>query len=148
MYIRPHIEYAQPVWRPHLQKDIYILNRVQHAVSRWPKTFSLKPYNDRLKLLKIPPLEDRQDRGDLIQMYRLTHKIFPENSSNFLTLAEDRRLRGHCYKLKKEHFKSTYRQNFLVNRAFTQWNSLSANVVEESSVCQFKKSLDRFQYNK
>jgi ribonuclease P/MRP protein subunit RPP40 len=34
MYIRLHLEYAISVWRPYHVKDIHMLNRVQHAVTR------------------------------------------------------------------------------------------------------------------
>jgi hypothetical protein len=44
MYIRPHLEYAISVWRPYHVKDIHTLNRVQHAVTRWPTGFKHKPY--------------------------------------------------------------------------------------------------------
>jgi hypothetical protein len=47
----------------------------------------------------------RFDRTDLIQMFRLTHNLFPEEMENFCLLSEGRRLRGHEFKIAKESFK-------------------------------------------
>jgi ribonuclease P/MRP protein subunit RPP40 len=71
MYIRPHLEYAISVWRPYHVKDIHMLNRVQHAVTRWPTGFKHKPYRERLNILQLPELEVRYDRADMIQIYRM-----------------------------------------------------------------------------
>jgi hypothetical protein len=79
---------------------------VQNAVTRWSPDLSHLPYEERLKMLKIPQLEERFDRADLIQMFRLTHNLFPEEMENFCLLSEGRRLRGHQFKIPKESFKT------------------------------------------
>jgi ribonuclease P/MRP protein subunit RPP40 len=89
MYIRPHLEYAISAWRPYHVKDIHTLNRVQHAVTRWPTGFKHKPYRERLKILQLPELEVRYDRADMIQIYRLTHNIRPGDTSEFIDMQTD-----------------------------------------------------------
>jgi hypothetical protein len=145
MYIRPHLEYAISVWRPYHVKDIHMLNRVQHAVTRWPTGFKHKPYRERLNILQLPELEVRYDRADMIQIYRLTHKIWPGDTSEFIDMQTDPRLRGHQYKLKKEKFRTSSRQYFLTNRAFETWNKLDSTVVNSANVCAFKKQYDKMQ---
>jgi hypothetical protein len=145
MYIRPHLEYAISVWRPYHVKDIHMLNRVQHAVTRWPTGFKHKPYRDRLNILQLPELEVRYDRADMIQIYRLTHNIWPGDTSEFIDMQTDPRLRGHQYKLKKEKFRTSSRQYFLTNRAFETWNKLDNTVVNSANVCAFKKQYDKMQ---
>jgi ribonuclease P/MRP protein subunit RPP40 len=82
-YIRPQMDFAITVWRPLYKKDQLLLERVQHAVTRWSPDLSHLPYEERLKILKIPQLEERFDRADLIQMFRLTHNLFHNAIENF-----------------------------------------------------------------
>lgn len=141
-YIRPHLEYAIPVWRPSLVRDIETLEKVQHQVTRWTRDLCVLPYNRRLDLISLTSLKTRQNRADLIQMFRITHDLFPQKKEKFLQIATDKRLRGHRFKISKEPFKTTTRKTFLTNRAFDLWNDLSANIVEADSVYKFKKLLD------
>jgi hypothetical protein len=104
-------------------------------------------YEERLKILKIPQLEERFDRADLIQMFRLTHNLFPEEVENFCLFSEGRRLRGHEFKVAKESFKTTTRQHFLTNRAFGNWNALPSLIVNAENVSQFKKRYDQHKGN-
>jgi hypothetical protein len=142
-YIRPHLEFAIPVWRPNLIKDKNILDRVQHEVTRWNPDLKKLNYELRLEILSLPPLCRRQDRADLIQMFRITHQLFPGCMGDFLEFALDQRLRGHDYKTQKESFKGVVRQSFLTNRTFTLWNGLSPETVNVSTVHAFKRMLDR-----
>jgi hypothetical protein len=54
------------------------------------------PYEEGLKML-IPQLEERFDRPDLIQMFRLTYNLVPEKMENFCLFSEGRRLRGNAF---------------------------------------------------
>lgn len=141
-YIRPHLEYASPVWRPHLQKDQKMLDRVQHAVTRWPLDFKLLQYSDRLKKMNLPSLEARQRRSDLVQTYRIINDLLPDGRDCFLVIGNSTRLRGHKFKMRKEPFRTACRQRFLTNRVFEDWNALSPEVVNARDVYQFKKKLE------
>jgi hypothetical protein len=94
-------------------------------------------------VLSLPLLCRRQDRADLIQMFRITHQLFPGCMGDFLEFALDQRLRGHDCKTQKESFKGVVRQSFLTNRTFTLWNGLSPETVNVSTVHAFKRMLDR-----
>ncbi|EFA13460.1 LINE-1 reverse transcriptase homolog-like Protein [Tribolium castaneum] len=144
-YIRPHLEFAIPVWRPYLLKDIDLLERTQHLVTRWTHCLRQVSYEQRLEILKIPDLRARQNRADAIQIFRLTHGLFPGVTRNFLQIQYHDRLRGHSYKLKKEPFKTTVRKNYLTNRAFDIWNGLPDNVVAAVTVSSFKNQYDTLQ---
>ena len=47
--IRPHLEYAVPVWNPYLRKDIDNLENVQHRASRLCPCIGKRSYEERLK---------------------------------------------------------------------------------------------------
>ncbi len=68
---RPHLEYAIQANCPYLKMDIYHLERIQRAATRWVKGLRDFNYEDRLKELKLQSLEKSSIRYDLV----LTHKI-------------------------------------------------------------------------
>jgi hypothetical protein len=72
----------------------------------------------RLEILSLRSLCRRQDRADLIQMFRITHQLFAGYMDEFLEFALEQRLRGHSYKTQKESFKDAIRQFFLTKLTF------------------------------
>ena len=73
--IRPHLEYAVPVWNPYLRGDIENLENVQHRATRLVPGIKRKGYEYRIKTLRLTTLETRRKRGDLIQFYKVINKI-------------------------------------------------------------------------
>ena len=68
--MRPHLEYAQTVWSPHLARQTKILENVQIRATKLVDGMSDMEYEDRLKLLKLPTLRYRRERGDMIEIYK------------------------------------------------------------------------------
>jgi hypothetical protein len=68
--VRPHLENGASIWSPYWKQDIIKLESVQRRAT---KIESLRgvTYDDRLKILDLPLLEERRRRGDLIQMYKI-----------------------------------------------------------------------------
>ena len=73
--IRPHLEYAVPVWNPYLRGDIENIENVQHRATRLVPGIKRKNYEYRVKTLRLTTLEIRRKRGDLIQFYKIINKI-------------------------------------------------------------------------
>ena len=69
--IRPHLEYAVPVWNPYLKGDIDNIENVQHRATRLVPGIKRKEYEYRVKTLRLTTLETRRKRGDLIQFYKI-----------------------------------------------------------------------------
>ena len=65
--IRPHLEFAVPVWNPHLKKDIEEIKKIHQTVTRLLPGSKQMSYDERLRVLKITSLKTRRKRGDLIQ---------------------------------------------------------------------------------
>ena len=104
---------------------------------------SIPSYSERCALMGIQKLRDRRVRGDLIQWYKLTKGIETVRWLNQPSYVEGRS--GKRAQLRGKTVKScAQRQNFLINRVVNVWNSLPDEVVEASSVNNFKNMLDKF----
>ena len=51
--MRPHLEYAVPVWNPYLKKDIDKLEDIQHKATRLVPELRKKEYGERLSKLRL-----------------------------------------------------------------------------------------------
>ena len=81
--IRPHLEYASPVWSPVFKYEIQRIEGVQRRATKLVPEISNLPYIDRLKHLKLPTLQYRRIRQDLILLYNYAHNnIILEPSPN------------------------------------------------------------------
>merc|ERR1739841_98459 len=69
--VRPHIEYAQAVWLPYLEKHIKMLENVQIRATKLVDNIGDLDYTERLKKLELPSLRYRRRRGDMIEMLEM-----------------------------------------------------------------------------
>jgi len=72
--VRPHLDYAISAWRPHYQKDIALLEQVQHRATKMSGLRNMT-YEQRLKALGLSTFETRMLRADLIQVFEILHNI-------------------------------------------------------------------------
>ena len=140
--IRPHLEYANVIWRPHLRKDINNLEKVQRRATKCVPQLSNFDYVDRLKILKLPTLEYRRLRGDMIQTYKLLHGLDDIDFKEFMVLNNNNRTRGHSLKLKCQAPKLDIRKHSFSVRIVKEWNSLHEDIVTAPNVHTFKVLLD------
>ena len=68
--IRPKLEYAQAVWNPHLQGNIYAIEAVQRRATKLIPGFSNLEYPERLKKLNLTTLVCRRARGDMLETFK------------------------------------------------------------------------------
>ena len=87
-------------------------------------------------------MQYRRDRGDMIEVYKFTHKLY--DIEPLLVLDTETRTRGHGYKLKKTRANLGIRQHFFSVRVSDIWNNLPANIVDAPSVNSFRNRLDSY----
>jgi ribonuclease P/MRP protein subunit RPP40 len=58
--VHPHLEYANTVWHPSLQKHVHQLEKAQRRATRLVPELRLLPYEDRLRQLELPSLVYRR----------------------------------------------------------------------------------------
>ena len=100
-----------------------------------------KSYEERLKSLKLPTLDHRRKRGDLIQTYKIMNDIDKVKSGFFKIRTNN--TRGHRLKIFKDHCHSASRRHFFSNRVVDSWNSLPEVAINAESVNAFKNQIDK-----
>ena len=142
--VRPHLEYANQIWSPRLQRQIDSIENVQKRATKLLPMYDNLSYEERLKKLRLPTLTYRRLRGDLIETYKiLTNKYDPEICGNFIELRKDSNTRGHSLKIYKQRCKLNVRKNCFPHRIVEAWNCLPEQVIKSTTVQQFEGMLDR-----
>ena len=67
-FVRPHLEYAQAVWSPHLKKHMNLIENVQKRATKYVDGLKDLDYQTRLRKLDLPTLKYRRARGDMIDI--------------------------------------------------------------------------------
>ena len=102
-------------------------------------------YPERLRRLKLPSLEFRRLRGDLIEAYKILNNVYdPETTKSLLSLSSITQTRSHPLKLNKKCVKTLKYQKFFTNRIVTNWNSLPRDIVMSEKVNSFKNKIDLY----
>jgi len=141
--VRPHLEYCSPAWNPHYSKNKAMLERVQHGLTRLFPELRDMMYEARLKALKLWSLEERHNRADLIEVYKMMHGFTDIPVSTYFQIATDSCTRGHTKKLVKSHCHTDARLCFFSLRVINHWNSLS----QEIASMHQQKMLSRDTWN-
>ena len=140
--VRPHLEYCNVAWGPFEKLDQRRLERVQRRATKLVKSLRSKPYEDRLRALKLPSLYYGRRRGDIITVYQLLHDGMSIDSEKLLQLSTNRTTIGQDLKLCKPRARTAARKHSFSNRVVNDWNALPADVVYAATVSQFKARLD------
>ena len=146
--IRPKIEYAAVVWSPHKKKDIRKLERIQKAATKMVPEIRDLTYEERLREMGLPTLEDRRERGNLIAIYKIVNHMERIDRQDLVALKEDgeRQTRGHAKKIRKSQCLRNIKKFSFPHRTVDIWNELSEEIVTAENVHIFKERLDKFRY--
>ena len=150
--VRPHLDSCVQVWRPHLKKDIEVLEKVQRRATRMVDGYRGMEYEERLKRIGLTTLEMRRERADLLEVFKIMKGMEGLDRDHFFKDAVEGResgivTRGHSMKLYKKRVRLEVGRWSFGNRVVERWNSLPEDVVEEETVNGFKGKLDRFLGN-
>ena len=140
--VRPKVEYcmtvaAQPVYK----KDKEKIDGVQRWATKLVLGMENKAYSERLEELKLPSLEYRRKRADVMQTYKIMNNIDRIDEKEFFKPCKEVRTRGHSMSVQKTQCKSLVRRNTFSQRVVNDWNALPDAVVTSGSINQFKGRL-------
>ena len=78
--VRTHLDYASSVYSPNKMKHIDTIESVQRRATKQLPGMKDLTYPERLRLLKLPTLSYRRVRGDMIELYKITHDIYDKRA--------------------------------------------------------------------
>ena len=143
-FVRPHLEYAQSVWAPHLMKHINIIEGVQERATRLVDGFQNIEYPERLKMLNLPTMAHRRARGDMIELWK-HFNMYDQNTLSESFKPRQRPSRQHGLQLHHNKPNDGVRgieKNSFYHRVTDVWNKLPRNVVHSLTMDDFKRELD------
>ena len=136
------MEYCSVIWSPIYKNDAQEIEKVQRRATKLLANLKELSYSERLKELNLPTLAYRRKRADILQVYRIIHKIDKIPFEMFFSY-NTRDTRGHKYKLDKPRANTALRQNSFSHRVIDTWNKLPQKVVEAPSINAFKNALEK-----
>ena len=145
-FVRPHLEYAQAVWAPHLSKHVNMIENVQKRATSMVDGLRDIEYNDRLQLINIPTLSMRRARGDMIEVWKHFH-IYDRSTVANAFRPRPRVTRRHKLQLFNNRSLDGVRgiqRNSFYHRTVDVWNQLPSYVAESKTINNFKNNLDRY----
>ena len=143
--VRPHLEYGNVIWGPFYKGDSQKVERIQRRATKGVTGISSLPYEERLRCLKLPSLQHRRRRGDMIMTYKIITGKVNLDREDFFSFSSNQTNRGsHQYKVKKPKAVKEVRRNAFSIRVVNEWNKLPKDVVTAQSTTDFKRNLDEF----
>ena len=144
-FVRPHLEYGQVIWSPHLRKHINMIEKVQIRATKLIDGFGKLSYSERLERLNLPTLAYRRLRGDMIETYKHFHTYDPTIlPSSFKP--RNRPSRSHDCQIQpiipRDGERGVQNNSFYCRIADT-WNQLPRDVVNSPTLDTFKNRLDQ-----
>ena len=120
------------------------MEKIQRRATRLIPSLKGLSYEERLRALKLPSLEHRRRRGDMIQVFKILKGIDMLDPDQFFTMSAESTTRGHGLEMMKTFSRLGVRQNVFSQRVVNDWNSFPAEVVESPTLNTFKSRLDKF----
>jgi len=139
--VRPHVEYCVSAWSTLHYKDfrkawlhwgptLKLLETIHWNAFSTCRFTRLIPgmqklsYMERLAKLNLWSLEERRNRSDLIEVFRMANNLSPIPLTKFFKFNTDNRTRGHSFKLVKHRCNCEVRRHFFSERVVNRWNML------------------------
>ena len=108
-------------------------------------------YSERLQKLKLPSLNFRRVRGDMIELYKTLNGKYDKEAAQFVKLWKDMTtrtgVRGNSLKIFPQRARTELRRNAFALRVVKTWNTLPEIIVTSPTTNTFKNRLDKYWKN-
>ena len=149
-FVRSQLEHAVQLWNPWMKKDIDLLEKVQKRALKQITGLS-GTYEEKLKQIEIPTLENRRQRGDLIQTFKIIRNIDDVNYKNWFRFTSEVNIRDSRSvseaRLEIPFARLDIRKYFFSVRVPKLWNEIPNSTRQNVCTTQFKIGYDEFVEN-
>ena len=144
-YVRPFVEYAAPVWDPHLMTQCKALEKVQKFSLRMSNKKWQEPYDSLLLSSGLHTLESGRKILKLCLFGQMMHGTVHVTHKLPQFRLMDPRLRSYSSETLQVPISRTraYEFSFYPN-VTAMWNALPLDVTSSSSLLAFKRHLNNF----
>lgn len=142
-FIRPVLEYGAPAYFPETKGECYQLEKIQRRATRMIPNLRHTTYLERCSALGLYTLEYRRTRMDLLTVFRIVGCGELPVLRSIFQLSTITNTRGHRFKLEKPRLQRVPQVRSLPARICSLWNNLPTEVVEATTLNEFKYRLDQ-----
>ena len=123
--VRSHLLYCSVIWRPHLSKDIKLLERVQRRASKYLLNDYSSDYKSRLISLKLLPLSMVMELNDILFFLKsLRSPTSAFDILDYVSFCSSNTRSSSSHKLNHSRCSSTLSSHFYFKRLPRLWNCL------------------------
>ncbi len=149
-YVQPILEYASPVWRPYLLKDIDLIESVQRTFTR-RLSLPHRPlgYSERLAYLQLDSVELRHVKIDLMTIFKVIYGHIDVDFGQFYAFAprtdgtQTRSSASLKLALPEIHRGLALYRNSFACRSVRLWNSLPPAAQFSPSIACFNSQINQ-----
>ena len=139
------LEYAAPIWSPHLKLQINQIEKVQRTAARWTcrRWRNTSSVGEMLEELEWPSLEARRDKSSLLLVHKIHCGAVSIEKDKYMTPAHSLKTTrsSHNAQYRRHQTYSDALNNSFFPRTIPHWNGLSPSVANTQSTEEFRALL-------
>ena len=141
--VRPHLEYAAPVWDPHKLKDVKSLEDTQKFALRMCLKEWSCDYQEVLELSSFPTLQNRRCYQKLTTLFKIVNHllVFPPDKVQKKHQARPSLHLNSDHMLHHPFARTTASQFSFIPHTVSVWNNLPSEALQATSLRKFKSSI-------
>ena len=138
--VHPHLDYGMAACPPNTSAESKLMEAVQFKATALVQGMRGKNSEERRKQLGLMTLEERRERGDLIEVFKILRGLTRINPNEFWEVRDARNGTRLVKKLAPNGRRQ--RQSFFSYRVIQKWNLLPIKIKTSPSLNSFKNRLD------
>ena len=157
-FVRPKLEHAVAAWSPWLEGDKEVMEKVQRRMMRMISDKKGKTYEEQLKSVGLTTLEERRERGDMIETFRTMNGLNRVDKKSWFKFRNPENARAtrstvsvtnneqteRTDVLFMEHVRVDSRKQFFSVRVISKWNDIPDVIKKQKTVNAFKNRYDEW----